>query len=93
MECVDHLLGSTDGKCRNENAAPAGGGLANYLRQLCSGAFYGFVVSVSVGRLHYQRVSALGRNWIPDNGQPTSADVSGKGQPFRLPLLCTIDQH
>src|ERR1700687_5406974 len=66
MERVDHLLSSTNRECGNEDATSAGSGLANYLSQLCSGALYGFVVPVSIGRFHDQGVSTVRRNWIPD---------------------------
>ena len=93
VERVDHFLGATKRKSRNENSATLSRGFADYLSELCLGSFYRLMFTGSVGRLHDQRVSTLRRNWIPDYGQATSADVSRKDQPFCLSFLRTIDQH
>src|SRR5438552_424769 len=91
VQSVDHFLGSTKRKRRDEYTAATCSSFANYLSQLCSRPINRFMVSVTVSRLHDKRIRAFGRGRVANYCQTTPPDVSRENEPLRPSILGTIE--
>src|ERR1700674_3333623 len=67
VERVDHLLGATKRKGRDQDSAASRSSFANYLGKLSFGSFYRLMFPIAVRRLHDQRIGTFCWNRIPDD--------------------------
>src|SRR3977135_445019 len=51
------------------------------------------MLPVPVGRLHYERIGAFGRNRFPDYRQAAASDITGKHKPLGLTSFRAVEKN